>query len=256
MKNKVNVVIVDDEQLAIDVIAEYLKAHSEFEIAGKFTKAKQAIEQIVKIKPDLVFLDIKLPGADGFEILEAVMRHHQPYVIFTTAFDEYAIKAFEVNAIGYLLKPIGKEKFAAALQRFLLLHKANQLEVFYSGLTNLLANKVKPAEFLERVMVKDPRSIQFIDVKHILYFEAAGDYVRAVTKSTEKIINYTMTQLEGELPPELFQRIHRSHIVNVTEIKEFEPHFNGEYVVNLTSGVKLKMSRNYKENLSRIFKGL
>jgi two-component system LytT family response regulator len=255
-KNSVKVIVVDDEQLAIDVLEEYLRDHTEFEIIGKYTKARQAIDQIIKQKPDLVFLDIKLPGADGFEILQAVMKVHQPYVIFTTAFDEYAIKAFDVNAIGYLLKPISKEKFTAALERFLTLYKANQLQSFYSGISDFLGKKPANVEFLERVIVKDPRSIQFIEVKNVMYFEAAGDYVKVVTKTAEKIINYTMMQLENELSPELFQRIHRSHIVNVKEIKEFEPHFNGEYVVNLNNGVKLKMSRNYKENLARIFKGI
>lgn len=253
-KNKVKVIVVDDEQLAIDVIAEYLKPRSEFEVIGKFTKAKQATEQIIKLKPDLVFLDIKMPGADGFEILQAVMASHQPYVIFTTAFDQYAIKAFEVNAVGYLLKPIDKTKFTEALDRFLLLHKANQLEQLYSGINNLLG--AKEQDSLERVMVKDARSVQFIEVKDVHYFEAAGDYVTAVTAAGEKIISYTMNQLEKELPEDLFRRIHRSHIVNVKSIKDFEPHFNGEYQVNMKNGVKLKMSRNYKENLSKIFKGI
>src|SRR5689334_11691539 len=120
MKNKVRAVIVDDEQLAIDVIAEYLKANDEFEVIGKYTKSKQAIEQISKLKPDLIFLDIKMPGADGFEILRSVVNAHKPYVIFTTAFDQYAIKAFEVNAVGYLLKPIDKRKFSDALDRFMM----------------------------------------------------------------------------------------------------------------------------------------
>lgn len=256
MKTKVKVAIVDDEQLAIDVIAEYLKPHAEFEVTGKFTKPKQAIEQIIRLKPDLVFLDIKMPGADGFEILKAVMPSHKPYVVFTTAFDQYAIKAFEINAVGYLLKPVDREKFTGALNRFLLLFKANQLESLYAGISTLIAAKPETEDYLERVMVKDPRSIQFIEVKDILFFEAAGDYVKAVTKTAEKIISYTMTQLEGELSPELFQRVHRSHIVNVKEIREFEPHFNGEYVLNVSNGAKLKMSRNYKENLSRIFKGI
>lgn len=254
-KNKVKVIIVDDEQLAIDVIAEYLKTRNEFEVIGKFTKAKQATEQIIKLKPDLIFLDIKMPGADGFEILQAVLPSHQPYVIFTTAFDQYAIKAFEVNAVGYLLKPIDKIKFTEALDRFLLLHKAQQLEQFYAGLNNLIGTKAEE-ESLERVMVKDARSVQFIEVKDVHYFEAAGDYVTAVTAAGEKIISYTMNQLEKELPDDLFRRIHRSHIVNVKSIKDFEPHFNGEYQVNMKNGVKLKMSRNYKENLSKIFKGI
>jgi two-component system LytT family response regulator len=254
MKNKVKVVIVDDEQLAIDVIAEYLRPRSEFEIAGKFTKAKQATEQIIRLKPDLVFLDIKMPGADGFEILQAVFPAHQPYVIFTTAFDQYAIKAFEVNAVGYLLKPIDKAKFGEALDRFLLLHKADQLEQFYSGINNLIGAKAEDS--LERVMVKDARSVQFIEVKDVLYFEAAGDYVTAVTIAGQKVISYTMNQLEKELPEDLFRRIHRSHIVNVKSIKDFEPHFNGEYQVNMKNGVKLKMSRNYKENLASMFRGL
>lgn len=254
MKNKVKVVIVDDEQLAIDVIAEYLKPHTDFEIAGRFTKAKQATEQIIRLRPDLVFLDIKMPGADGFEILKAVLPAHKPFVIFTTAFDQYAIKAFEVNAIGYLLKPIDKTKFAEALDRFLLLYKANQLEQFYSGINNLIGST--PPETLERVMVKDARSVQFIEVKDVFYFEAAGDYVTAMTTAGEKVISYTMNQLEQELPEDLFRRIHRSHIVNVKSIKDFEPHFNGEYQVNMKNGVKLKMSRNYKENLASVFKGL
>lgn len=256
MKNAVKVIIVDDEPLAIDVIAEYLKSHPEFEIAGKYTKAKDAIRNIIQLKPDLVFLDIRMPGTDGFQVLEAVIGSHQPYVIFTTAFDQYAIKAFEVNAIGYLLKPIDKEKFEAAVARFLAVFKTNQLESLYAGMKNLLDNRPAPFEYLERVIVKNSRSIQFIEVKDVIYFEASGEYVKAVTRSGEKIISYTMSKLDKELSPDLFQRIHRSHIVNVKEITEFLPHFNGEYIVNTTNGVQLKMSRNYKENLSRIFKGL
>lgn len=252
MKPKITAVIVDDEPLSIDVIEAYLQPFAEIEIIGTFSRSLEAAERIPELRPNLLFLDIQMPVMDGFDLIEAIIGQVNPYIIFTTAFDQYAIKAFDVNAIGYLLKPFDREKFNAAVTRFLNQFSGKPDDILYDNIMSILNRRPGNAS-LKRIMVKDAKKIFYIPVSDIVRFEASGDYVRAVTATAAHLVNYTLSQLESQLSPKDFVRIHRSHIINVKQVKEFVPYFNGEYQVVMTNRDTVKMSRNYKDNLRKIF---
>lgn len=250
-------VIVDDESLSISVIETYLKAFPEISLVGKFTKSGQAVDKIIALQPDLLFLDVQMPVMNGFELLEAIEGEYNPYVIFTTAFDQYAIKAFEVNAIGYLLKPFDAGKFNNALNKFLLRYNSHATSSnMYAGLLKMLQEQQQSATWLERIMIKDLQRIFYIPVTEVFYFEASGDYVKVVTAEKVHLVNESLAALEQKLSPQQFIRIHRSFIINTEQVAEFIPYFNGEYKLVMRNKDTLKMSRNYKHNLTRIFKEL
>lgn len=252
MKPKITAVIVDDEPLSIDVIEAYLKPFAEIEIIGKFSRSSEAAEAIPKLNPNLLFLDIQMPVMDGFELIETIIGQVNPYIIFTTAFDQYAIKAFDVNAVGYLLKPFDREKFNAAVAKFLNQFSGKPDDTVYDNILSLLGQRPLNTS-LKRIMVKDAKKIFYIPVSEIIHFEASGDYVKAVTSTASHLVNYTLSQLESQLSVKDFVRIHRSHIINVKQVKEFVPYFNGEYQVVMANRDTVKMSRNYKDNLRKIF---
>lgn len=249
---KISAIIVDDESLSVDVIFEYLKPFTNIEVVGKFTKSKSALEQIKILKPDLLFLDIQMPKIDGFQLLNEVLATYNPFVVFVTAFDQYAIKAFETNALGYILKPIDEQKFNLAVAKVIAQFEQNH----WQDLKQFLANYSVVKEYLSQILIKEPNRLFYIPTDEILCFEASGDYVNVVTSAKNHLINESLISLESKLNPNDFIRIHRSTIVNVHQIKEFQPYFNGEYNLILTNGNQVKLSRNYKENLNRIFKEL
>lgn len=253
--SKVTALIVDDEALSIDVISAYLKPFQSIEIVGKFTKSKLALEEIKKIKPDLLFLDIQMPKLTGFELIEAVLLDYCPQIIFVTAFDQYAIKAFETNALGYVLKPIDEQKFKIAVAKVLLQIEQNNQSV-YQNLKQLLHSNAVAQTYLNRILIKEPNRLFYIPTNEILCFEASGDYVTVVTSQKNYLINESLIALEEKLNPNDFIRIHRSTVLNINKIKEFKPYFNGEYILVLANEKQVKLSRNYKENFNRIFKEL
>lgn len=246
-------ILVDDELLSLTVLEEYLKDFPEIEIVEKFTKSKQALDAIVQNKPDLVFLDIQMPRLNGFELIEAFIKQHNPYIIFTTAFSEYAVKAFEVNAIGYLLKPINKEKLKHCIDKFHHYQKEENRDEWFSKIQNLIRQK---DDYLDKIAIKEAKRVFFLPTDEIIYFEANGDYVKIYTLDKEYVVSESLTSFEKRLNPEKFCRIHRSYIINSKEVKEFQPFFNGEYSVVMNNNVSLKMSRHYKELWSAIFDGL
>ncbi|MDI9308809.1 MAG: LytTR family DNA-binding domain-containing protein [Limnohabitans sp.] len=251
--NTIKAIIVDDESLSISVIEEYLKPFATIEIIDRCTQSELAIEIIKTKKPDLLFLDIQMPRFNGFEVIEAVLSVYNPYVIFITAFDNYAIQAFETNAIGYILKPIDEQKFKNIIQKAITqLQQQN-----FQNLKELLSSFQKTDnEFLKRILIKEPNRFFYIPVEDVYFFEASGDYVNVVTAEKKYTINNSLSALENSLNPLEFARIHRSTIVNCNQIKEFKPYFNSEYILVLKNKIEVKVSRNYKENLTRIFKDL
>ncbi|WP_118949694.1 LytR/AlgR family response regulator transcription factor [Taibaiella helva] len=256
MKARITAIIVDDELLPADVIEEYLKDFPEIALAGRFTKSRQAAEKILALQPDLVFLDVQMPVMNGFELLDAIAGKHDPYVIFTTAYDQYAIRAFEVNAVGYLLKPFDRDKFGQAVRRFLERHSSGREQHLYDDLLRILRERQTPATYLDRIAIKEAQRIFYLPVADILYFEAAGDYIKVITAQGYHLINDSLGALEQKLDPQQFIRIHRSHIIQAGQVQEFIPYFNGEYKVVMRNKDTLKMSRNYKQNLSRVFRDL
>ncbi|AWI26137.1 LytR/AlgR family response regulator transcription factor [Flavobacterium pallidum] len=254
MKAEITAIIVDDEQLSIDIILEFLKDFPQVNVIGSFRKSSEAVGKIIALKPTLLFLDIQMPVLNGFDIIENIIGTHNPYIIFTTAYDQYAIKAFEVNAIGYLLKPFDREKFAKAMARFESGYASNAVDDTYNRILRILEAKQKESR-PDHIMIKDAKRVFFLPITEISYFEAAGDYVKVVCDRNSHLINDSLSHLENKFASD-FIRIHRSHLVNRDCIKEFIPYFNGEYQVVMQNGDQLKMSRNYKDNLKAYFPGL
>ncbi|HXB70356.1 MAG TPA: LytTR family DNA-binding domain-containing protein [Candidatus Acidoferrales bacterium] len=234
------VLIVDDEPLACERIRTLLAGESDIEIAGECHDGRSAVDAIRRIAPDLVFLDVQMPEMDGFAVLQAVER--MPAVIFVTAFDQFAIKAFEVHALDYLLKPFDRERFHRALARA----RRGDLD---GRLRGLMAELRGRKEYLERLVVRAGGRVLFLRVDELDYIEAAGNYVRLHAGGDEYLYRETMSHLETSLDPAQFARIHRSTMVNVNRVKELYPLFRGDYTVVLRDGRQLTLAKSYRERL-------
>jgi two-component system LytT family response regulator len=256
MLPKYTALLIDDEPLSFGVIENYLLPFDQIRVTGKYTESSVALSQILSQKPDLLFLDIQMPHMNGFELIEAMGSQHNPYIIFTTAFEQYALQAFEVNALGYLLKPFAKDKFIKAVQKFLSFQESSQENAILTGLAKILSSQKESSGYLDKIMIREARKVFFIPVNEIICFEAAGDYVKVFTGSKYYLMNGSLQALEAALPPQQYIRIHRSYIINSSRVKEFIPHLNGEYQVVMQEGLQLKMSRNYKDRVTEFFKGL
>ena len=243
----IDVLIVDDEQPARKKIRSYLKKEKGIESIIEAENGVEAIRIIRKNNPDLVFLDIQIPGMNGFEVIEAVGVEDMPAVVFVTAYDEYAIDAFEVQAVDYLLKPYDQERFRTSLNR--------ALEQIQSGgkestiLKKLLSEIHKEKKYLHRIMVKKGPRFFFINAHDVVYISAYEKYINLHTRETTHLIRETMNRMESRLDPENFARIHRSSIVNMNYIKEIQPWSHGDCIVVLKDGTKLNLSRRYRDNL-------
>ena len=228
--------IVDDEALARERVRTLLAELDGIEVIGEASGGRDAIEQILAKKPDVVFLDVQMPDVDGFEVLDAVAAEWLPAVVFITAYDEYAIKAFDVHAVDYVLKPIVPERFKEAVQR------ATKQDV-----RTLLDDRP-----LERLVIRAEGKISFLKPTEIDWLEADDKHVVLHTGRETHIVRQTITSLERRLAPRGFVRIHRSAIVNVEKIKELEPWFHGEYVVVLKDGTKLTSSAAHSRALHKL----
>jgi two-component system LytT family response regulator len=233
-------VIVDDEKLARDLLKEYLENYPDIEVLDEADQGTDAVEKIDKLKPDIVFLDVQMPGMTGFDVLEDV--EHEPYVIFVTAYDQYAIKAFEKNAVDYLLKPLDEERFRNAVNRAL---KRKTLE--HSSIEDLLSSmkSERKGTYDTHIFVQKSEKLFNLPVDEIVYLEASGDYTIITTKADQFVSSSGIGKLEEILNPEVFIRVHRSTIVNVNYLKEIERHFNGGMVVKMQSGKSFPVSRTY-----------
>lgn len=233
-------IIVDDEKLARDLLKEYLEGYPEIEVLGEADQGTEAVEKIDKLKPDIVFLDVQMPGMTGFDVLEDI--EHEPYVIFVTAYDQYAIKAFEKNAVDYLLKPLDEERFRNAVNRAL---KRKTLE--HSSIEDLLSSmkSERKGTYDTHIFVQKSEKLFNLPVDEIVYLEASGDYTIITTKADQFVSSSGIGKLEEILNPEVFIRVHRSTIVNVNYLKEIERHFNGGMVVKMQSGKSFPVSRTY-----------
>jgi two-component system LytT family response regulator len=234
------VLIVDDEPLACERLRMLLESERDVEIAGECHDGLTAVEAIRKLAPDLVFLDVQMPEMDGFAVLEALDT--PPAVIFVTAYDQFAIKAFEVHALDYLLKPFDRERFSKALARA----HSGDLD---ARLRSLLAELRTRRKYNDRLVVSAGGRVVFLRVDELDWIEAAGNYVRLHAGRDEYLHRETMARLEACLDPEKFARIHRSTIVNVDRVKELHPLFRGDYTVVLRDGRELTLAKAYRERL-------
>jgi two-component system LytT family response regulator len=262
---RLRAIIADDEPAARRGVRLLLERDRGVDIVGEAAGGLEAVELIRREKPDLVFLDVQMPGCDGFEVLAKVAPEVVRAVVFVTAYDEHALRAFEVNAIDYLLKPYEDERFEAALQRAKDEVWRHQSDTMSARLTQLLeylrltgdpaaapAAKQDPA--LDRILVKSSGEIFFLKADEIDWIEAEGDYMKFHVAGRTHLMRETMARLEARLDPKRFIRIHRSAIVNIDRLRKLSPSFAGEYAVILHDGTKLKLSRGYHERIAALLK--
>lgn len=258
----IRTVLVDDEALALKGMELRLEAHPDIEIIATCRNGREAIRTIKTEKPDLVFLDIQMPGFDGFSVVEGLMDVEPPIFVFVTAHDEYAIKAFEAQALDYVLKPVDPERLAGTLAR-VRDHRARQAAAADAERLKALLKSVSPdtvtpgsestaPDRYERMInIKDRGQIFRVDVDSIERVDAAGDYMCIYTGEQTLILRETMKDLEKRLDPRKFRRIHRSTIVNLEQVRQVKPHTNGECFLVLGSGAQVKVSRSYRDVVAR-----
>jgi two-component system LytT family response regulator len=245
--------IVDDEPLARQRIRKLLEAEPDIEVLGECGDGRKAITTIEEERPDLVFLDVQMPGLDGFSVLEHIGIDRMPGVIFVTAYDRYALRAFEVHALDYLLKPFDRERFQKALERARAQINRSRTAEVNKQLLALLEDVKSARKYQERFVIKSSNRVLFIRVEEIDWIEAAGNYARLHIGNETHMLRETMSALEEKLDPEKFLRIHRSTIVNIERIQELQPWFHGDYVVLLKDGKQLTLSRSYRQKLQELF---
>lgn len=258
---KIRALIVDDEPIARRGIRRLLRAEPDVEIVGECADGREAVAVIEQQRPDLIFLDIQMPLLGGFGVVEAVGAENLPAVVFVTAYDEHAIRAFEVHALDYLLKPVDPERFQKTLARAREQAGASevkrldhQLSALLRSLHELKATGAQPAP-VERVVIKEQGRISFLSVDEIDWLCAQGNYVQLHAGRETHLLRETVDGMERKLDPREFVRLRRSTIVRARQIKELHPLFNGEYAVILKDGTRLQSSRRYRKNLDALLKG-
>ena len=259
----IRTIIVDDEKLAIQGLQLRLDKFNDVEVIETCANGREAIRKIKTEKPDLVFLDIQMPGFDGFSVVKGVMEIDPPLFVFVTAYEEHAIRAFEANAVNYLMKPVDEDKLADTLDRVRTrltekrsADEAEKLkdvlaEVAPDAMENMPPEEENLGRFEKLINVKDRGQIFRVDVDTIEHIEAAGDYMCFYTGVNSLILRETMKDLERRLDPRVFQRVHRSTIVNLDQVRQVKPHTNGECFLVLDSGAEVKVSRSYRDVVAR-----
>ena len=265
---KIRAIVVDDESLARKGLTMRLAHFPQIEVVRVCKNGKEALVAIAEEAPDLVFLDIQMPGMTGLELIENLQQDNMPMIIFVTAYDAFAIDAFSANAVDYLLKPIEDDRLAKAVEKvteqvqrkLAAIEKQRLLEIVI-GLTGKsklainewLKNPDEQSEYSDRLAIKDGSSTTFVPVKDIDWVDAAGDYMCVHVQGQTHIMRTTMKELEAQLDPNIFQRVHRSTIVNLQRVDKVSSHINGEFHLTLSCGSSLKMSRSYKEKVKHFF---
>jgi len=268
--NQLKTLVVDDESLARKGLAIRLQEFEQLQLMPECKSSREAVEVIIAQKPDLIFLDIQMPGLNGFEVLKAVQEQNQklPIVVFVTAYDAYAIKAFEVKALDYLLKPVDDARLAECVKRVINEYQnvndeqQDKLISLVADVTGQDANtllerlaageNIAVDEYPDYIAIKDSGEITRVAVSDIKWVDAAGDYMCIHAKEETHILRRTMKELEQDLNPKLFQRVHRSAIVNIKQVEKLCNQQNGEYHLQLKNGQKLKVSRSYKDRIKQL----
>ena len=266
---KLTTIIVDDEELARQGLAMRLEEVSEIEILAQCQNGREALNAINEYEPDLAFLDIQMPGTSGLELIGEIQGDVMPMIVFVTAFDEFAEDAFDVHAVDYLLKPVESNRLKEAINKAQKLkmqegalgdkQKLLELAASLSGksldaIGELLESGDNLIEHADRLAIKDGTSLTFVPVKDIDWIDAAGDYMCVHAKGETHIMRTTMKELEARLAPSIFQRVHRSTIVNLERVEKISSHINGEFHLILGGGISLKMSRSYKNKVKHFFR--
>ena len=254
MTERIRTLVVDDEPLARRRLLSMLATESEIEIVGEAGTGTTAVRAIAETRPDLVFLDVQMPGLDGFEVLRATTSIHQPVVIFVTAHDEHAIRAFDVQAIDYLLKPVDEGRFRESVRRAVGRLRNPAQRDLAREMAQLLDRVSAQPTRDARIAVKRDGRVTFVPIDEIDWVEADGDLLRLHTVKGAHVIRETMAQLEAKLPVPDFVRIHRSIIVNARRVREVQPWFKGDYVLTLNDGTKLRSGRTYRQSVQSLIR--
>ncbi|WP_444929468.1 LytR/AlgR family response regulator transcription factor [Microbulbifer sp. SSSA002] len=258
-------IVIDDEPLARRGLRLRLEQVADIEVVAESGNGRDALEKILELKPDVAFVDIQMPAVNGLQLVQLIPVDSLPHVVFVTAYDQYAVEAFEINAVDYVLKPIEEERLALALTRVReqranadIAQQREQLLEAVADLTKespeALEQKLVNGQFAgsaypDKIAVKDAGKITLVPSSEIDWIDAAGDYMCVHARGETHVMRITMKELEQQLDPKLFQRIHRSTIVNLSRVREIRAHINGEYHLVLDSGECLKMSRSYKNKV-------
>ena len=265
----IRAIIVDDEELARRGIEIRLAAHPDVEICGHCENGREALEAVVREKPDLMFLDIQMPGMSGFDVLARLPHESMPMIVFVTAFDRFALDAFEAQALDYLLKPINDTRFTQALERVRSFWRQKSAIAQRDKLMELIAQTKGSAaldseeiqkqldaavgpEYPEILPIRDDNGTVRLDVSRIDWIDAAGDYMCVHADGRTYVLRETMKSLEAILDPKVFQRVHRSTIVNIQRVRRLRPHTNGEYFLTLDDGQEIKLSRSYRDRVDQL----
>ncbi len=258
MPDRIRTLIVDDEPLARDGIRHLLSSDDRFEIIGECQNGKEAVATIRADNPALVFLDIQMPSMSGMQVVSA-LTPPRPLIVFVTAYDEFAVQAFDVHALDYLLKPVDPDRFRKTLARIAGAIQEDRIGQISDRLEQLVGNLQKSgtsldssSPYLTRFIIKSAGLIYFVQADDIDWIEAADYYVRLHTGKKNHLLRDSLNRLETRLDPNTFIRIHRSTIVNLSRVKELKPHFQGEYIVTLTDGTDLKLSRTHRDKLQAL----
>jgi two-component system LytT family response regulator len=247
------VLIVDDEPLARERIREMLKDDRELEIVGEARNGTEAVEFISTLAPDLVFLDVQMPDMDGFDVLHSLRVERMPVIIFVTAYDQHAMRAFDVHAVDYLTKPFDRNRFAEALDHAKVFMRGTN-EPDTARIMNMLQDLKAGPRYLERFAIKNGETVFFVRVEDVDAIEAQGNYVRLNLGNSSHMLRETLTNVEAQIDPRMFVRIHRRTIVNMNRVKELQTWARGEYRVVLRTGACYSLSRGYREHFDNLIK--
>jgi two-component system LytT family response regulator len=248
---KIRTLIVDDERLARKRIRQLLDEETDIEVLGECGDAHEAVEWINGRAPDLVFLDVQMPGDDGFAMLRTLDQARLPALIFVTAYDQYALRAFEVQALDYLLKPFDRPRFQAALDRARSHIRGLKAPDFDRRLASLVETLEAKQKAPDRIVVKSSGKVSFLKTDEIDWIEAADNYVRLHVGAESHMLRETLGSIAARLDPAKFLRIHRSTVININRLKQLQPWFHGDYVAILEDGTKLNLSRTYRDKVNQ-----
>jgi two-component system LytT family response regulator len=251
----IRTVIADDEPLARERLRQLLRNHADVQILAECVDGREAVDAIRAHLPDLVFLDVRMPEMDAFGVIEEIGAEDFPDVVFVTAYDQYAVRAFEVRALDYLLKPIGRERFGRAMDRAR--SRATNGNGTEQGelaqkLRSLIDEAKNEPEYLERLLIRKGERMVLVRLDEVDWIDGAGNYLELHAGKTTYLLRHTLSGLEARLDPHAFLRIHRSTIVNVDRISELHPTFAGDYVVTLRDGTQLSLSRTYRGKVEQL----
>jgi two-component system, LytTR family, response regulator len=243
---RIRTLIADDEPLAREGIRRILEREPALSVIGECENGQETVDAVRRDPPDLLFLDIQMPGLDGFQVLESLDRTQLPLVVFVTAYEEHAVHAFEIHALDYVLKPPDESRVHEAVVRACGVLEQKEKDAAVARMLEMLGTMKAPRQATARLMVPSRGKITFVKVEEIDWIEAQGDYVQIYSAGKKFLLRRKVSALEQELPEETFARIHRSTIVNVTRVRELQPMYHGDYAVILQDGTRLTMSRSYR----------